>query len=302
MHKLLHILFISLTLVISSASAEESLLCSPGCNVTIDFPDGGSIQAIEAMDLIFDINGVIDLGPTGTINTAVQPESLDFSAGGILSLATGESITFDSGGLLSLGEAGNLNTLGFTVDTSGDLIIQGQDGVSTTIFIGNISTTGNLSIIVSSDADILVANDVSGVCTSNATPEEGVTLSSSLATPVSNWAINCDSTSPIFDISGSATFDPTTIDSGGILPLPQEELPTGGFEEVEILITLPDGSNCVITGNQCVADDGTVYQLVDGEWVEVGNSGSFGVLMLLALWMSIGILRRRSSGLGIHKA
>ena len=84
-------------------------LCDTSCNLTITFPGGGSIEATEALAFTFGTGGVLDLGATGTINTAVQPSSTDFSTGGTLALAVGESITFDAGGSLDLGTGGAID-------------------------------------------------------------------------------------------------------------------------------------------------------------------------------------------------
>jgi len=299
MHKFFQILF--LFLVISSVSAEESPLCSPGCSVVIDFPEGGSIQAPEGASFIFDVNGVLDLGATGTVNTSVQPESIDFSAGGTLTLAAGESITFDAGGLLDLGQAGNINTISVIVETSGSVTVRAQEGVGTTFRIGRIRAK-NQNYIGSTGADVYVVESVStdsllagtlDTCASNAVPADGVTLSSSDFS-VSSQTTTCAVSNAVFT-------DSILSAENNIVWSLQEELPPGDLSNAEIRIALPDGSSCVVTEDQCVSEDGTVYQQVDGEWVEVGNGGSFSALMLLAFSLSIGILRRRSAGLLAQK-
>lgn len=96
-------LFSLIFLFLFANSAFAANLCDTSCNLTITFPSGGSIEVTEALMFTFGTGGVLELGATGTINTAVQPDSTDYSAGGTLVLAAGESITFDAGGSLDLG-------------------------------------------------------------------------------------------------------------------------------------------------------------------------------------------------------
>jgi hypothetical protein len=97
-------------------------LCDASCELTITFPDGGSIEATEALIITFGIDGTLNLGTTGTVNSNPQPADIDFSAGGSLPFAQGESITFGDNGSITLGAGGNIdysNMLFELFDTAG---------------------------------------------------------------------------------------------------------------------------------------------------------------------------------------
>ena len=142
-------LFSLIFLFLFANSAFAANLCDTSCNLTITFPSGGSIEATEALMFTFGTGGVLELGETGTINTAVQPNSTDFSAGGELALTAGESITFDEGGLLDLGTGGTIDYTSITVTTDGEFDMQ-VESVVESVYVGDIiiNGTGTLRVTV----------------------------------------------------------------------------------------------------------------------------------------------------------
>jgi len=137
--------------------------CDPSCNLSISFPEGGSIDATEALTLTFSQNGLLDLGEAGTINASVQPANTNYSNGGELSLSVGESITFGKGGLLELGSEGNINTTYLNISTTGDVSIIATGSVE----IDSISTQGNLNIVSNGDDSLISFADFANVSAEN---------------------------------------------------------------------------------------------------------------------------------------
>jgi len=113
----------SILFILSMNQVNAQDLCELPCIAFIEFPTGGEITASEGMLITFGTNGVLTLGEAGTINTAIQPDNLDYSAGGSLLLAPGESITFGNNGRLNLGDEGNINAINYSIVTSGGLTI-----------------------------------------------------------------------------------------------------------------------------------------------------------------------------------
>lgn len=116
-------ILISLFMLLTANYTYAQNICGEPCRILIDFPEGGSISAIDAMEITFSTDGVLDLGEAGTINTAIQPGSLDYSAGGSLLLVPGESITFGSNGKLDIGDTGNITSTSYSIVTSGSILI-----------------------------------------------------------------------------------------------------------------------------------------------------------------------------------
>ncbi|MDH5711048.1 MAG: hypothetical protein OEZ15_05230 [Gammaproteobacteria bacterium] len=220
-------LFFSIFLFLFANSAFATNLCDTSCNLTISFPTGGSIEATEALTLTFGTDGVLDLGATGTINTAVQPSSTDFSAGGTLALAVGESITFDVGGSLDLGTGGNFDYTNITIMTDGLIEVVAVGG-DETIFLGSLTISGIATVNVSGiDITIDYLSAVDATITLNATgsivdntntqntcttsASSGMTIISGVSDPVLVDADLCT----VPDSSGTMVISGTTISSSG---------------------------------------------------------------------------------------
>lgn len=150
------LLFIlSITTVVSSAFAGN--LCDSSCDLTITFPDGGTLTATESLTFTFGDGGEINLGDTGTINAATQPASLDFPSGGSLTLDAGESITFDVGGFLNTAVAGNFDHTDITVSTDVEFDVVLDEG-STEAYLSDITATGDGSLSITSDGALTISS------------------------------------------------------------------------------------------------------------------------------------------------
>ncbi len=131
MKKLFFTLLFFLAFAGTSYAAANSSLCDASCNLTISFPDGGAITAIEPLTIVFGESGFINDGATTT----------GYSAGDTVSLAAGESLSFAAGGMLDLGAAGNIEYTSMRIDTSGDIDITAVGGAEQ-ITIQDLELTG----------------------------------------------------------------------------------------------------------------------------------------------------------------
>ena len=153
-------LFISIILLFASNFTYAQDVCDVPCRIFIEFPAGGSITAIDAIEIRFGLDGVLAPDEAGTVNVAIQPNSLDFSAGGSLLLAPGESITFGDNGRLSLGDGGNINAINYSIVTSGSFTLLSFQSI--------VTVSGTLeakSVLIDSRA--LVIDDPNLIITDN---------------------------------------------------------------------------------------------------------------------------------------
>ena len=139
-------LFILIFFILFSHSSLATNLCDTSCKLSISFPTGGTIEATEALTFTFGIDGALDLGETGTINTAIQISSTEFSAGDQLTLSKDESISFDAGGSLNLSVGGNLDYSNITIISDGVVILAVD--VIKALNLNNISFIGTGSLVV----------------------------------------------------------------------------------------------------------------------------------------------------------
>ena len=137
-------LFSFVFLFLFSNSVFAANLCDTSCNLTITFPNRGSIVAVEALTFTFGTDGVLDLGSAGTINSAVPPANTDFSTGGTLVLAAGESISINGSGSLYLGTGGAIDHTNFAITTDGEFVLD-IDSVADSIYIGDLAINGNFN-------------------------------------------------------------------------------------------------------------------------------------------------------------
>ena len=143
--------YVILLSLVFSHSAFAANLCDPSCELEITFPDGGSIQATEALTIEFGLGGVLELGETGTVNTNPQPLSINFSAGGSLSLAEGDSITFDNNGRLDLGASGNIIHTLLSITTTGSINVTAA-GIASSISMENIDLPIEATLLLDAEA------------------------------------------------------------------------------------------------------------------------------------------------------
>ena len=133
----------------------SSNLCNVSCNLTIGFPDGGTLTATERLTITFGNGGEINLGATGVINAAIQPRSLSPVGGEAFTLEAGESISFDVGGFINTGTTGNLDYTNIEVTT--DVNIDAVLGYgSTQINLFDIAATGTGVVQISTNGIINV--------------------------------------------------------------------------------------------------------------------------------------------------
>lgn len=99
-----------ITLLLTFAgNVHAAALCDAACVLTISFPSGGSIEAVEAVEFRFGDGGLINTA--GAVTAYVDGETLV--------LAAGDTITFGSGGHFDLGQAGNLDYTNLRIVTDG---------------------------------------------------------------------------------------------------------------------------------------------------------------------------------------
>lgn len=261
--------FLSAFLFVNMAYAQN--ICDPSCSASIVFNPAGSLHAVEAMEFTFSAGSELNLGATGTINTAVQPASLDFSGGGVLFLAAGDSITFGDNGFLSMAAGSNINATSFNV-VNGSVTINAPSFVTIT---GQISVDGALSITVQElilFSDVQVSNDlfISSVNLANNVVVSGsgnVTIGSAGSISIDGSIISSIGTISINDLTPE-------INTWQLDAQPLEDLSVlEGFE-----INALDGTLCTVSGAECIAVNGDVYRLVDGDLIkQEEGSGAFGI-------------------------
>jgi len=186
-------------------------LCDNSCELTITFPDGGSIEATEPLTFTFGTGGLLNLGETGTVNTTIQQSSIDYSTGGTLSLSTGESISFDSNGSLDLGSGGNFDYTSISISGPITANISAMDGTET-VSLSSLIIFGDSTF--NFDAKLIEILDL--------TSDSSVT-------------INGSDTDNSF-IIGSVSVQTLNLNGGS------------GSDTFDISSTLPYGSNTSFTG------------------------------------------------------
>lgn len=295
-----------------SINAYATNLCDASCDFIITFPDGGSLEAVEALTITFGTGGLLNLGATGTVNTNPQPANLDFTAGGSLILAKGESITFGNDGLMILGVGGNVAYTDLILNSSGGASLTAVSGTES-IFIEKIVINGGLNITfyakIISNAGTLEVNSGGtlslAVDTGSITPSYCSISDSSATLTLSGGTI--DTTDTCTNIATTLTLSPAIITTGTVDP--SAILITGGSIVItpivgsvgplqltpftqEVVSSLPDGTElttedgntCTVTAGECVSTVGAKYVVADGKLVVLAdNSNSSGLLNLTGL-------------------
>lgn len=322
------VLFVSL---LFSNNTFATNLCDASCEIIINFPDGGSIHAIEAMTITFGTGGSVILGATGTVNTNPQPITMDFSSGGSLQLAEGDSITFDENGRLFVGSDGNINATNLLISFSGDSSFTAIGGEKT-IQINDFTLVGrghilfeattitvNGSLIGETGSTLSFLSDASALETMACSIQDinnNVSISAGTVITQDN---TCSSLSSDLNLSSGvisegslATLNlnldtDTTITNIDINPIP---LPTPvGPIVVEIAtqellesladgitLTAEDGNSCTMFGGECITTSGNKYIVVEGKIVpETSGSGLMNPIHFLILFIISLIINHQSS-------
>lgn len=303
MKKIITLLVLVFLLCTKAVFAQN--LCDATCNLTITFPDGGSIAAVEPLTFKFGDGGLVD-----TVSTSTA-----YMNGNTLVLGAGESLTFDAGGSFDIGAGGNLDYTNIAIVTTGVITIEAVGGAETITLLnmsitdgslvlnsntvvetslsvsGDVSITGNGAIvnagtvsIVSGSTDIGIIVDSSGGTIISGSGS--LTVSSTGSLILSNGQIVIDSTltsiqlnnlTSVIDISGTLTLM-TEITIDGVLYKSDDGL----------VFKSPDG----VTGSIDFVDGSFVF-IPDITPQSSGSSGASGLFTLLGLPISIFAFRRR---------
>jgi hypothetical protein len=299
-------LILALFSLINSAFAQN--LCDDSCEFTATFPEGGSLEAIDELTLTFGTGGELILGEGGTVNTAIQPSSLDFSSGRTLLLSAGESITFGPGGSLVLGTGGNIDALGYNLITTGDISI-GATGGNQVIYInGDLSVSGALSF---SSPTLELGSTITAGSQLNLENSTTISGSNSIIVPESTTLtienVVTEPSSGSLTLSSNSGVIISPVISSTPLPLNFQPLQSlDGFNGFELPTS--DGGNCTVASPECISDDGAIYVLTtEGSLVKKeapsdsstsGSSGSLDLSLLgffMILLFSPGIRKKLSS-------
>ena len=117
-----------------------SNLCDSSCELTITFPDGGSIEAVESLTVTFGDGGYVNDGVVVT----------GFSEGDTLSLVPEEGIVFQANGSFHLGDGGNIDYSDVVIITNGFMDLAAVQG-SEEVLVQNITLLGDAILTISSD-------------------------------------------------------------------------------------------------------------------------------------------------------
>ncbi len=314
MKKLFFSLLFFLAFASTSYGAANSSLCDASCNLTISFPDGGAITAIEPLTIVFGESGFINDGATTT----------GYPAGDTISLAAGESLSFAAGGALSLGTAGNIDYTSMRIDTSGEIDITAVGGAEQ-ITIRDMELTGGTLVLnaVSTiwggvdaiNANIFVNAGIMPIDSTNGQQTAGCNSTSGSyggGVTISSGVTLADPTGCI-NTTNNITIDPNfltgtlTIQGGGTLTLNDgvdlvnasgDVTPiSGGFfvanlsqqslAEMEgFPLLTSDGNTCTVTNGECIAASGAKYVVnTDGELVPADDGGAINLYLLLMMAM-----------------
>ena len=123
-----------------SSNLLASDLCDSSCDLSITFPDGGSIEAVKDIEIEFGTGGYIT-------NNGV---TTGYSKGDDLELDSGESIIFGAGGKLVLGEGGNIDHSEMTITSNGVMNLAAVGGKKK-VEIRDLNLVGELTLNMSSD-------------------------------------------------------------------------------------------------------------------------------------------------------
>ena len=115
-------------------------LCDSSCDLSITFPDGGSIEAIKDIEIQFGTGGYIT-------NNGV---TTGYSRGEDLEIDSGESMIFSAGSKLVLGERGNIDHSEMTITSNGVINLAAVGGKKI-VEIRDLNLLGQLTLNMSSD-------------------------------------------------------------------------------------------------------------------------------------------------------
>lgn len=215
-----------LIIAIYSSLSQAGPLCDSQCTLSIDFPSGGSIEAVEPLEIIFGDSGLVET--PGTVTAYLE--------GDTLFLNSGESLDFDNGGHFNIGASGNISFSSLTITTDGVINLTAiGEGATVNIPAGSHLTinAGELtvgpSIIVDGVLNIgdnvtfdITGDGISAGCSiSNST---GSTLTvGGVSQPIMDNTTTCQTLtseiSLVGEVSGVINSNPATVELTGSLEL-----------------------------------------------------------------------------------
>lgn len=166
------------------------------------------------------------------------------------------------------------------ISAQNDLLLNGS------ITANTLNITANNNITISNGSEIIDAS-----C--NITNESTISSSDSVAVTTTCPNTVGNLTNINFNLVDSSLISPVSVTDISFLIDP-DTIVTDLSLFNGIQLTAKDGNSCLVTENECIADDGRVYILKDGELVEeqTGN-GSFAPASLLFLMVYFGLLIHR---------
>jgi hypothetical protein len=126
-----------------SSTLFASNLCDSFCDLSITFPDGGSIEAVEMLTVTFGDGAFVN---NGTVITG-------YSAGDVLSLSAGESIDFQGNGSFELGSGGNIDYSDILIISNGVMDLAAVEG-NKKVSIYDMTLLGSAALNISSSVDV----------------------------------------------------------------------------------------------------------------------------------------------------
>lgn len=130
-------------LILLSGKTFAANLCDASCDLSISFPDGGSILAVKSLTITFGNGGFINNGSVVT----------GYSAGDVVSVAEGNTIDFQSNGSLDLGN-GNIDYTAIMITSNGVMNLAATQGDSK-IYIYDVTLLGNAALNLDSDIEVV---------------------------------------------------------------------------------------------------------------------------------------------------
>lgn len=109
---------IILIFVFLASTVHAENLCDLNCTLSISFPTGGTIEAVESLTITFGDGGLVDTA--GSVTAYLDGETLILNAN--------ESLVFGSGGRFDIGTFGNFDYTNLAITTGGTITLIAEGG------------------------------------------------------------------------------------------------------------------------------------------------------------------------------
>lgn len=235
-----------------------------------DFSAGGTLALAVGESISFDAGGSLDLGVGGAIDfnsiTVTTDGEFDLQIDSVADTVYVGDITINGTGKLKISVTGSNLELG-ALSTGGDLVI---------------TSTGNINVVGAIVAFGSITFDAGGSisATNFSNNLSSVSLTSNGSISISDIGLTECTTSSDGSVTISTTTSPTistcnTLTLGGTITyLPPLEILinpiTTIINTIQLeplvdgdVVTFWDGRTCVVQGEQCIAEDGTIYKIID---------------------------------------